>query len=364
MAMDIARFLSGHRDHLVDRWKTKLRTSLYHDAELTDQQLLDSLHIFLDQVIDALATGTGTLAREERSAVATEHGNQRHQLRQDIYNVVREYGFFLECVEEISRERAVSLEAHALLALSRLLNTGAAESAREFAEQARLECEALNSRHFAFLAHELRNPLYSARLAWDTLRRHDGDKAHPRAAGVIAQSLSRLAELIDEALTDLKLKSMRAGGVALQRVPGEVPALLHQVVEETSVDAQARGLGVVVDAPAGLTIAADPRLLRSALSNLLRNAVKFSQPGGVVVLRAHREDHRVLLEVEDQCGGLPPEAVERVFEAFSQSGGDRSGFGLGLAITKHAIEAHGGTLTVKNAPPKGCVFVIDLPAAA
>jgi signal transduction histidine kinase len=362
--MDIALFLSRHRDRLVDCWKVKLRSSLYRGPELTDQQLLDSLHVFLDQVIEGLSSGSGALARDQRSAVASEHGNQRHQLRQDIYNVVREYDYFLECVEEVSRANEVSVDAAELLSLSRLLNAGAAEAAREYAEQARIECETLNSRHFAFLAHELRNPLYSARLAWDTLRRHGGDQAHVRAGGMIGQSLSRLAELIDEALTDLKLKSMRAGAIAVQRVRVEVPVLLRQLVEESSVDAHARDLSVVVDAPAGLTIDADPRLLRSALSNLVRNAIKFSTPGGQVVLRAKPEEHRVLVEVEDQCGGLPPDAVERVFEAFSQSGGDRTGFGLGLAITKHAIEAHGGTLTVLNAPPKGCVFVIDLPAAA
>lgn len=60
---------------------------------------------------------------------------------------------------------------------------------------------------------------------------------------------------------------------------------------------------------------------------------------------------------------MPADQAERIFDAFSQVGADRSGFGLGLAITKHAIEAHGGTVTLKNAPPKGCVFVVDLPEA-
>jgi hypothetical protein len=107
---------------------------------------------------------------------------------------------------------------------------------------------------------------------------------------------------------------------------------------------------------------ADPRLLRSALSNLIRNAIKFSKPGGTIWLRGKEAQGRVLLEVEDECGGLPKGEVQKLFDPFVQAGQDRSGFGLGLAIAKQAVEAHDGSIRVHDLPGRGCVFVLDLPA--
>jgi signal transduction histidine kinase len=360
--MDIGQFLRVHREVLVGRWKDKLRAALYRDSTLTDQQLLDSMQVFVDQVIDGLDRQSGPLVDEQRSAIAGEHGSERQQLRQDLYNLVREYGHFLDCLGEVAEKEGIQLEVSGVFALSRLLNAGAAAAAHEFAKRAELEREAINAQHFAFLAHELRNPLSSARLAWELLRR-PAASAQPTAAAMVTRSLAKLSELIDHALTEVRLRSIDGGALPLHREQCLVSELLEVTVEESMIDAQTKQLSISIEADRNLTIDADPRLIRSAASNLLRNAIKFSRPRGKLVLRARHEQGRVLLEVEDDCGGVPADQAERIFDAFSQVGADRSGFGLGLAITKHAIEAHGGTVTLKNAPPKGCVFVVDLPAA-
>jgi signal transduction histidine kinase len=134
------------------------------------------------------------------------------------------------------------------------------------------------------------------------------------------------------------------------------------VVTETEVDAAAKGLWVERDLAPGLEIDGDRRLLRSVLTNLVRNAVKFSAPGGAVRVRARRAEGRVSLEIEDSCGGLPPGATDDLFAPFRQRGADRSGFGLGLAITKQAVEAHQGAIQVHSLPGKGCVFMVSFPA--
>lgn len=108
---------------------------------------------------------------------------------------------------------------------------------------------------------------------------------------------------------------------------------------------------------------ADERLLFSALSNLLQNAMKFTKSGGHVVLRALPEEGHVLIEVEDECGGLPPGKAEELFEPYVQRSEDRRGLGLGLAITREAIHLHGGELFVRNTPGKGCVFAVRLPSS-
>jgi signal transduction histidine kinase len=113
-----------------------------------------------------------------------------------------------------------------------------------------------------------------------------------------------------------------------------------------------------------LAVDADRELLLSALGNLLQNAFKFTHSGSEVVLKVYALAERILIEVEDKCGGLPPGDVETMFMPFAQSGADRSGLGLGLSISRRSVEANGGTLTVRDLPASGCVFTIDLPRHA
>jgi hypothetical protein len=111
----------------------------------------------------------------------------------------------------------------------------------------------------------------------------------------------------------------------------------------------------------GLSIATDREMLSSALANLLQNAFKFTRPGGHVFLTARVVASHVLIEVADQCGGLPPGWAEELFLPFTQRSGDRSGVGLGLSISRRAVHAIGGTMAVRDVPGTGCVFTIDLP---
>ena len=108
-------------------------------------------------------------------------------------------------------------------------------------------------------------------------------------------------------------------------------------------------------------IRADRRLLRSSMANLVSNAIKFTRDGGSVVVRVQRSGTSLSVEVEDECGGLSAEAVERIATPWLQLGADRSGFGLGVAIAKRAAEAHGGTLDARDIAGKGCVFRLELP---
>jgi signal transduction histidine kinase len=136
-----------------------------------------------------------------------------------------------------------------------------------------------------------------------------------------------------------------------------------EALAESAMDAEARGIRFVTGTDGEVLVDVDRRLLRSALTNLVRNAVKFTRTGGTIELRIRTDDGRAFIDIEDECGGLPPERADRLFAAFLQANDDRSGFGLGLAIAKQAIEAHGGGIIVNNVPDKGCIFTIDLPRA-
>jgi signal transduction histidine kinase len=105
----------------------------------------------------------------------------------------------------------------------------------------------------------------------------------------------------------------------------------------------------------------DPDMLAAAIGNLLQNAFKFTKRHSEVHLHTSLVADRLLIEVEDHCGGLPTGSPEKLLLPFVQLGEDRTGLGLGLDICRRSIEANHGALRVRDIPGVGCVFTIDLP---
>jgi signal transduction histidine kinase len=356
MPDEVRDFLKQNRDALLARWEEKVRASLATVSSLTTEQLRDSLGLLLDEILESLEPGRGRLPDGESSPIARGHGAQRQVLNTAITDLVREYYLFLEGASELASEQGASLGHADLLEFTKALFSATADAVVEFARRQEEQQRQADFEYFAFVAHELRNPLSSTKLAWDVLVRKT--EIDPRRVEVINRGLGRLTELIDDSITRARIQS----GVGARREPVAVDALVSEAQEDSLIDAETKNVRVAADAT-GLVVPADHRLLRSALTNLLRNAIKFTREGGEVTIRGRLAEGRVLIEVEDECGGLPPDRAEWLFAAFEQAGRDRSGFGLGLAISKQAIEAHAGTLSVKDVPGKGCVFTVDLPAA-
>jgi signal transduction histidine kinase len=175
---------------------------------------------------------------------------------------------------------------------------------------------------------------------------------------IIERSLARLTNLVDEVLVAQSL------GAGIE--PHRSRLTLSELLAETELDAQAgaqqKGVTVEIAGSLALELQGDRRLLVSALTNLVRNAVKFTPSGGRVVVRASVEGDWLRIEVEDECGGLPGEIdTDELFRPFVQRDTDRRGLGLGLAIARQAIEAHGGRVIVESRPGHGCLFGFLVP---
>ena len=128
------------------------------------------------------------------------------------------------------------------------------------------------------------------------------------------------------------------------------------------MEANVRHLQLSVSTVANnVTVHADRQVLESVVWNLLQNAFKFTPRSGHVSLRARATTTRVLIDVEDRCGGLPPGKAEELFRPFEQRAHDRSGLGLGLAIAYRGARVNDGEIHVVNLPGTGCVFTVDLP---
>jgi len=206
------------------------------------------------------------------------------------------------------------------------------------------------------LAHELRSTLGAAILSFQTLK-SGSVGIGGSTAGLLDRSLRRLAALIDSSFAQVRLE---AGARSAKRIS------LREVIEEievgASMEASARGLSLTVTpVESGVDVKVDRQLLAAAVTNLLQNAFKFTRAHGSVALRTSHSEERIRIEIEDQCGGLPPGLADDLFRPFEQRGSDRTGLGLGLSISRKSVEADGGEIYVRELPGTGCVFTIDLP---
>jgi signal transduction histidine kinase len=135
-----------------------------------------------------------------------------------------------------------------------------------------------------------------------------------------------------------------------------------EIAADSAFAANEKALEIHLEPPrAKVDIDGDRRLLHSALANLVNNAVKFSRARSAIHIGWRDGGDALAIDIDDSCGGLPAGATEKIFAPFVQVGDDRSGYGLGLAIARQAIEAHGGAIRVRNRPGDGCTFTIELP---
>jgi signal transduction histidine kinase len=349
----LSAVLQERRSHLITSWGDRI-TGAIAAAMLPRAELLDHIPAFVDELIRALHPAAVPLP--PMTANAEEHGEQRFGLGFDVAEVVREYGMLHECILQIAGEAELAISPREHEVIVKWLNAGIADAVGEYVKQRDLELQRQSSEHLGFIAHELRNPLGTMKLAFQRLRRTE--LAESRTVETVERGLKRMGDLIDGALSHASLRL----GVMPRLAPVALRPFLHELETDAAIEAQAKGIEIVVLAPEDLLVEADARLLRSAISNLLHNALKFSHEGAKVVMSAARTEGRLTIEVTDGCGGLPPGKAEELFDPLVQRGENRSGFGLGLGIALQAAEAHNGTIKVRDLPGQGCAFTIDLPS--
>jgi signal transduction histidine kinase/CheY-like chemotaxis protein len=229
---------------------------------------------------------------------------------------------------------------------------------------------AARDRTFSIVSHDLGDPLSTIQICVTALL----DPEPPALAGMrdMAHIIQRSASLMEQIVEDLRDRaSLDAGRLALDREPTTVTDVVALMQAMFSPIADERSLEFAVESDPGLPkIEADPRRLEQVLSNLLKNAMKFTQSGGRVVLSTRLVDLEpteahpagvpggaVSFAVSDTGPGIPSEDLGHIFDWFWQSPrGGRTGTGLGLAIAKGLIEAHGSRLQVESAPGKGTTF--------
>ncbi|WP_312858240.1 sensor histidine kinase [Pseudonocardia pini] len=224
--------------------------------------------------------------------------------------------------------------------------------------------EAARRELVAWMSHDLRTPLAGIRGMTDALA--DGIVTGPEAAEYLARirrESDRMADMVEDLF---QLSRATSAGLDLTLVPLALGEVVSDAVAAECTTASAAGVAVVADRPEDWPVVSgsDSELTR-AVRNLLTNAVRHTPAGGRIELAAGVREGRAWLRIQDGCGGIPEGDLDRVFTVgfrgeHARTPGQGPGAGLGLAIARAFVEAHGGGITVRNHAP-GCVFELELP---
>ena len=249
-----------------------------------------------------------------------------------------------------------------LAALSRELDATALKL-RESRERER-RMDASRRQLVAWVSHDLRTPLAGLRAMAEALQDGIATDTGRHHRQILAE-VTRLSTMVDDLF---ELSRIESGTLSLSPDRIEVSDLVSDTIASMDPIARARGVWLTGAADGSLPIQADPRELSRALSNLVTNAIRHTPEGGRVRVAATAADGEVLITVADGCGGIPEADLARVFDlawraTAARTPGAESGAGLGLAIVRGIVEAHGGQVTVVNAGD-GCSFGVRLPAPA
>ncbi|MGF6780196.1 signal transduction histidine kinase [Paraburkholderia sp. GAS334] len=368
-------FLANNRHELIERCRAKVAQRPARAA--TAQQLQNGVPLFLDQLIRTLrmeqtsepmdsrrisGPSGGGASLSEIGESAAQHGRELLALGFSADQVVHDYGDLCQAVTDLAYERDASFQIDEFRTLNRCLDNAIADAVTEFSYQrdfAVADRQAIEMHErLGFFAHELRNLLQTATLAFTAAK--TGNLSLSGATGaVLERSLDGLRDLIAHSLDEVRTSA----GISVQSRKFSVADFIAEVKRAADLAAQVHGCILKVSAvDPRLAVSGDRDQLYSAVGNLLQNAFKFTHPHSEVTLDTYAVSDRILIDVRDQCGGLPPGDAERMFLPFTQNGEDRTG--LGLSIARRSVEANNGMLSVRDVPGKGCVFTISLPRYA
>jgi signal transduction histidine kinase len=349
-------FIAINRDEIIRRCRAKVATRSVPPP--TAAEIDHGVPVFLDQLADALRLGL--TSSPEIGSSAIQHGHDLLVQGFTVSQVVHDYGDVCQAITELAVEMNALISTDDFRMLNRSLDEAIAGAVTEYGRarnQSTLDGEtARGSEHLGFLAHELRNLMNTAIVAFEVLK--TGNVGVSGSTGtVLYRNLMGARDLIARSLAEVRLTQ----GVQ-NREQFLVSNFIQELAPAATLAANARRVDFSVSpVEDGVRIEADRQVLSAVVMNLLQNAFKFTQPHTTVTLRVGASVERVLIEVQDQCGGLPVENVSELFRPFEQRGADRTGLGLGLAFCRWGTEANNGHIYARSFPDRGCVFTVDLP---
>jgi signal transduction histidine kinase len=350
-------FILLHRAEILAL--TRQKVAIRMAPRPTEAELEAGVPLFLEQLIVVLKAheSRGSVSDPELGRTAANHGAHRMRIGFTVDQLVHDYGDVCQAITELAVDLDRTISPDDFRTLNKCLDFAIAQAVTEFERQRIRQLSEQENERTGFLAHELNNLVSTAKLTFHVLKQ--GKVAIGGSTGaVLERTLNSISDVVNRSVAQVRAAT---GVFARERV--RVSELMEEFQVMAAIEAAARGFKLeITQLGDALQIETDRLLVVGAVVNLLRNAFKFSPPGSTICLRVSRlTGERVCFEVEDECGGLPPGDEQGLFESFEQRNSDRSGLGLGLAVSRHNVRAVGGELRVRNLPGKGCIFSLELP---
>jgi signal transduction histidine kinase len=371
-------FLLDNESELIERCRIKAAERSL--PRQTQQALKHGIPSFLQQLIRTLAmeqtaeplrsreisgpSGGGKPVMTEMGETAATHGRELLDHGFTVDQVVHVYGDACQAITDLAFERDFRIEMDEFRTLNRCLDNAIADAVTEYTYQREVSLAGMHSQamheRLGALAHELRNHIHTATLTFSALK--TGKLGLTGAtSGVMDRTLVTLSRLINGAVSEVRMEA----GMEIQSDLVSLASLVADVQISAALDADLHGCRFLVSPVAAeLAVQVDRDLASAAIGNLLQNAFRFTRRGTEVTLNAYATADRILIDVVDNCGGLPGGNSDQLLAPFTQSRADRRGLGLGLSIVRRSVEANHGILRVRDLPGKGCIFTIDLPRHA
>ncbi|MEA9355510.1 HAMP domain-containing sensor histidine kinase [Bacteriovorax sp. PP10] len=339
---------------LLEREEHKIYESENQKVRLKNKGLMVKAADESDET--SLAESSGRPDEAELAKTAKRHGEELLRLGYTLSHVVHAYGAICQAITELAVIKDAKITANEFHDFNRCLDIAIAGAVTGFSSDQNLKEANREVEHLGFLAHELRNALTSVNLSFQLIKR--GTVATGGStAQLVDKGLSRIEYLIDRSLTEVRMKIDPR--VIIET--GYLLQLVDQIVTTASIESQIKHQSLEINIDPKIVIKADQQLFYSAISNLIQNAIKYTRIGGKIEIRGRIVEQNIVIDVEDECGGLLTANAADLFKPFEQQHKNKQGLGLGLTIAQKAIELNLGTIKAKNLPGKGCIFTITLP---
>jgi signal transduction histidine kinase len=350
-------FITTHREEIIARCRAKVATrSMPFPSET---EINHGVPMFLDQLVELLRSGAGTVAIDKS---AGQHGHDLFLKEFTISQVVHDYGDVCQTVTGLAVETNAPISMEEFRTLNRCLDEAIASAVtiyvRDTQQTQATQATLHDNEQLGFLVHELRNLVNTAIVAFEVLQSGNVGVGGSTAA-VMSRSLLGLRDLIASSVDAVRSTQAALGN----RKQVLVSRFIEEIGSASTLEASHRGLTFVVSpVQDDLMIFVEQQVVTAVIGNLIQNAFKFTHAHSTVTLAVRASAERVLIDVQDECGGLPGEGADNELPAsFEQRGADRSGLGIGLTFSRWATEASGGRLYARSQPGTGCIFTLDLP---
>lgn len=359
----LADLLRRDKALLLSAWEQKVK-QIPGNERVTPAYLHDHVPRLIDELAEELQHPE--TAKERLRTFSAAHGEARQQLGLQMQEVVEEYKILRRCILQHAEANGLAVTGDASRVVHEIIDDGVKSAIESYVERRDAAERTRREEYLAFIVHDLRSPLsaiYYAILMAERELQETGVSERVRSIhSAIKRNIDRMRGLIVKLLQE-EQNLRTPHEVTIERESVALWAIVESATRTLTPLAMSADTGIENQVPRDLEARLDADRMERVFENLLANAIEYTYKGRVVVGAARTAGDTVECWVSDNGRGVPEGLREKVFEKYVTDGGRRSGAGLGLAVVKQLVEAHGGRIELQSEAGKGTTIRFSIPHA-